>query len=146
MAKIVWSRLSRALTYLAAISVPTIVAFWLGVWLQGDLTLECRIENDVIASVGSSKLAPALALEVSRVSYRGEDYEALRVLYFSIVNTDWQSLPSGARFFFVPNTPSALPEKAVVHMYVQSKISASEVVLTTRDNVPGTGPGFVPSV
>lgn len=135
--------LKKAAVYLASLAIPTAVAFYLGIWLKGDLDLKYYRESILNAQRGSVLVDPEeeLRLEVKQVFYKSRPFDSVHLIRFTLMNDDWQSLGKGAEFYFrVRGKP--LPQKQVLGITCRSRTSTGDLVHLKRVEDPDLGLGL----
>jgi hypothetical protein len=137
--------LSTIFLYIVGAIFSGAVGYYIAVLLSaGNILIKYSEPTYVTAFVGQNQVLNDLTYDVSRVTFKGKDYNGLRAAQFQISNYSNRNLRSDAQFLFIDSAGRPLPDKAVIDILCECQLNVPSggLIAIARQDVPGVGPGF----
>ncbi len=137
------SKTMKTLLYVLGVIFPILAAYYLHVWLAGNVPLGYFGLRDVVVCKGQAEVERDVTLVVDKVYYKTQSFDKLRIVRFLISNRGTRSLAKGAEFCFVAKEPTIIPVSAVVAVTTKPIEDCDSVILSEQKFFDGVGPGFI---
>jgi hypothetical protein len=136
--------LAALLGYILGAVVSAAIGYWIAQYLDSS-RLPIRYSEPIYLPVyvGQNQVVEGLTYDIGKVTYKSQDYLALRVVQLQISNYSSRTLKSGAQFLIVDSALKPLPESAIVDVLgEQLNTPGGNRVGIKREDISGMGPGF----